>query len=63
MANKNEFIVNKKFLFVFVGIQLAITGLILYALLSPKSVTVQIERVNQSYQLERPLQIVLPNVK
>jgi len=62
MATDKEFIVNKKFLVVFVTIQVIVTGLILYALLSPKTVTVQVERVDQSYQIERPLEIVLPNI-
>jgi len=62
MATDKEFIVNKKFFVVFVTIQFIVTGLILYALLSPKTVTVQVERVEQSYQIERPLEIILPKV-
>ena len=62
MATDKEFIVNKKFLIVFVTIQLIVTGLILYALLSPKSVTVHVEKVNQSYQIDKPLEIVLPDL-
>ena len=62
MATDKEFIVNKKFLIIFIAIQLIVTGLILYALLSPKSVTVHVEKVNQSYQIRRPLDIQLPDL-
>lgn len=60
MATDKEFIVNKKFLIVFVSIQVIITGLVLYALLSPKVVTVHVERVDQSYNVDVPLSIQVP---
>ena len=62
MATNKEFIVNKKFLFVFVTIQVIVLGLTMYALLSPKSVTVHVERVEQSFKTEEPLTIVVPDL-
>ena len=62
MATDKEFIVNKKFLLIFVTLQVVITGLVLYALLSPKTVTVQVERLESSFEIERPLNIVVPKL-
>jgi len=55
MATQSEFIVNKKFLLVFVALQFIIAGIILYALISPKTVTVQVEKLENSFSIERPL--------
>ena len=62
MANKSEFIVNKKFLLVFVSLQLVITGLILYALLSPKSITVKVNRNESIQQTDTLQEVVVPVV-
>ena len=62
MATDREFIVNKKFIIVFITIQFIVTGLILYALLSPKSVTVHVERVEQSFHIKQPLHIEPPSL-
>jgi len=57
MATNKEFIVNKKFLIVFVAVQVILLGLFMYAMLSPKTVTIQVEKLNNSYQLKAPLDI------
>jgi len=62
MATDKEFIVNKKFLIIFVTIQVIVTGLILYALLSPKTVTVHVEKAERAFQIERPLEIIPPTI-
>jgi len=62
MATDKEFIVNKKFLIIFVAIQVLLAGIILYALVSPKTVTVQIDRADNSIQLEAPLEITPPRI-
>jgi len=62
MATDKEFIVNKKFLVIFVSVQVILAGIILYALVSPKTVTVQIDRADNSIQLEAPLEITPPRI-
>ena len=62
MATDKEFIVNKKFLIIFIAIQVLLAGIILYALVSPKTVTVQIDRADNSIQLEAPLKITPPRI-
>jgi len=61
MATDKEFIVNKKFIIVFVVIQVVITGFIVYALISPKSVTIEVRQKENSYFIDKPLEITLPN--
>jgi len=55
MATNKEFIVNKKFLIGFITFQIVIASVTAYALLSPKSVTVKVERLENSFTIERPL--------
>lgn len=62
MATNKEFIVNKKFLIIFVSIQVVLAGLILYALLSPKTVTVQVNRSDNSFKVQELLEITPPKV-
>ena len=62
MATDREFIVNKKFLFVFVTIQVVVAGIVLYALVSPKTVTVQVHKLDNSFSVEKPLEIIPPKV-
>ena len=62
MDDKKVFYVNKKVVFVFVGVQIFILALLIFALLAPKTVTVHVEKVDAAYQIERPLEIVIPNL-
>jgi len=62
MATDKEFIVNKKFLkgfgifvLTFVLIQIIVTALIYSALTSPKMVTVQVEKIDNSFSVSRPI--------
>jgi len=59
---KPEIRVNRKFLFIFVTIQCILVGLILYAFLSPKTVTVQVVQRESSYDVELPLEVYPPKV-
>jgi len=60
MATDKEFIVNKKFVIIFVAIQFIGLVATAFVLLSPKTVTVHIEKIDKSFQIERPLEIVVP---
>ena len=62
MATTREFIVNKKFLVIFITFQLVITGITLYALLSPKVVTVQVQKIDRSFETQEPLTIHVPEL-
>ena len=62
MATDKEFIVNKKFLFVFVALQFILAGIILYALISPKTVTVQVEKLENAFSSQQPLEIIPPSL-
>ena len=62
MATDREFIVNKKFFIGIVVLAVLVTGVNLYTSLAPKNVTVYVKSVEQSYQVERPLKIVLPDL-
>ena len=55
MATDKEFIVNKKFLVGFITFQIIIASVTAYALLSPKTVTVQVDRLDNSFTIKRPI--------
>ena len=58
MATDKEFIVNRKFLIVFIAIQSILAVIILYALVSPKTVTVQVEKLDNAYKVDKPIEVV-----
>jgi len=62
MATEREFIVNKKFLIVFVSIQVLFLILTAYILLSPKTVTVQVQKIDNSFDITQPLTIRPPEL-
>ena len=62
MATEREFIVNKKFLIIFITVQVIFFGSFAYALLSPKTVTVQVQKLDNSYTVQRPLDIIPPKI-
>ena len=59
----SEIRVNRKFVIVLICIATVLTFLNMYALLSPKSVTVEIKKKDSSYFIEKPLEITVPNIK
>jgi len=54
--------VNKLFLILFVTLQIIIVGVIVYAIISPKTVIVQIEKLDNSYSVEKPLEVIPPRI-
>jgi len=60
MATDKEFIVNKKFLLIVGTIFFIVNAVVVYALVSPKTVTVHVEKVDSSFQTKQPLEIVPP---
>jgi len=62
MATDKEYIINKKFLLIVGTIFFIVNGVVVYALVSPKTVTVQVEKLESAYQTRQPLEIIPPNI-
>jgi len=59
---KPEIRVNRKFLVVFITFQILLVGLILFAVLSPKEVTVHVEKLERAFETIQPVTITPPNI-
>jgi len=62
MATNKEYIINKKFLFIVATIFFIVNGVVIYALISPKIVTVQVEKLESAFSTQKPLEIVPPSL-
>lgn len=59
---KPDIRVNRKFVILFILIQVILVGLVVYALVSPKSVTVKVEKLNNSFEIVKPLEPTVPQI-
>jgi len=62
MATDKEFIVNKKFFLGFITIQVILLAIFAYVILSPKTVTVRVEKLEHAFSTKEVLEIIPPSL-